>query len=72
MRESCYRSSNKIIGPCGPCSFINLIGLKGSPKLERELQESGRMKPFYATNFTSFLVWAEKYKVGIRIFVESV
>ena len=70
-KVTCYRSANKIIGPCGPCTFINLIGLKGDPKLEKKLQKIGRIKPFYASDFTSFLVWAEKYKLNVKVFVEK-
>jgi hypothetical protein len=70
-KESCYLSANKIIGPCGPCSFINLVGLSGKPELEQELAEEGRLKPFYASDFTSFLLWADKYNIKIKVFVED-
>ena len=70
MEEKCYKSANEIIGPCGPCSFINLIGLKGSPKLEKDLQKIGRLKPFYPSDFTSFLVWAKKYNLGFVIYAK--
>ena len=78
--DDCYITSvrtthkdrkNEIIGPCGPCSFINLVGLKGSFELEKELAEMGRMKPFYASNFTSFLIWAEHFNKEIELYVEN-
>jgi len=78
--EKCYITStktthkdkkNEIIGPCGPCSFINLIGIKGSFELEKELAEIGRMKPFYASNFTSFLIWGEHFGQEIQIHTED-
>lgn len=71
MKEKCYISAKKIIGPCGPCSFINLIGLKGSAKLEEELSELGKLKPFNLSDFTSFLLWSNKYKKDIEIYVNS-
>ncbi len=70
-KEPCYLSAKKIAGPCGPCSFINLIGLKGSSKLEKELAEIGRLKPFHFSDFTSFLIWAEKYNKDLEVYVES-
>ncbi|MEI7718704.1 MAG: hypothetical protein WCI72_02460 [archaeon] len=80
MKESCYITSTRtthkhrkkeIIGPCGPCTFINLIGLKGSFKLEKRLVELGRLKPFYASNISSFILWAKKYKKEIIIYTED-
>jgi len=78
--EHCYITStltthkerkDEIIGPCGPCSFINLIGLDGSFELEKKLAEMGRMKPFYASNFTSFLIWSEYFNKEIEVYVEN-
>ncbi len=66
----CYTFKSKVIGSCGACSFINLVGLKGSAKLEKELAEGGRMKPSWASDFTSFLLWGEKYGFDFKIFVE--
>ena len=80
MKEPCYITSTitthadrkkEIIGPCGPCTFINLIGLKGNFELEKELVESGRLKPFYASNISSFILWAKKYKKEIIIYTED-
>ena len=80
MTQECYISAtstthqdraNEIIGPCGPCSWINLLGLKGSFDLEKELAEIGRLKPFYASTFVSYLLWAEKYGVDVIVYVDS-
>ena len=63
-----YVSKSKIVGPCGPCSFINLTGIKGSIKLEKELAEIGRIKPFHASSYTAFLsVNKESMTSGIPI-----
>ena len=79
--EKCYITStrtthknrkNEIIGTCGPCSFINLVGLKGSFELEKQLAEMGRMKPFYASNFTSFLIWGEHFNKEIMVYTQNV
>lgn len=78
--QNCYISStltthkdraHEIIGPCGPCSWINLLELKGSFELEKELAEIGRLKPFYASSFISFLLWAEKYNVNVKVYTSS-
>ena len=76
--EKCYITSTitthkdrkkEIVGPCGPCSFINLVGLEGSFELEKRLSEMGRMKPFWASDFTSYLIWAEYFNKKIEVFV---
>ena len=70
--KGCFIVREGMIGPCGPSSFINALELKGSLKLARELSEIGRMKPSKASDFTSFLIWSEKYKIkDIKIFVEN-
>lgn len=78
--QDCYISStstthkdraHEIIGPCGPCSWINLLELKGSFELEKELAEIGRLKPFYASTFISFLLWAQKYGVDVDVYTSS-
>jgi len=56
---------------CGPCSLINMIGLKGNKKLENKLSELGRMKPFYASDYTSFLIWGKKYNVNFLVYTSS-
>lgn len=66
-----YIPSKIIIGACGPCSFINLTNLKGSTNLEKALSESGRIKPFYASGHSAFLVWADKYNKNLIAFVQS-
>lgn len=47
------------------------MGLRGSPKLEKNLSAIGRIKPFFATDYTSFLVWAHKYKKDIEVYTTS-
>ena len=78
--DNCYITStrtthkhrrNEIIGPCGPCSFINLVKLKGSFKLEKKLAQMGRLRPFYASDFTSFLIWAEHFKKKIEVYTQN-
>lgn len=80
MKEKCYITSvitthkdrrDEIIGPCGPCSFVNLVGLEGSFDLEKKLAEMGRLKPFHISNFTSFLIWAKYYGKDFRIVVSD-
>ncbi|MFH1500802.1 MAG: hypothetical protein ABIE22_02545 [archaeon] len=66
-----YTAKSKIIGPCGPCSFINLTGLKGTAKLEEQLAELGRLKPFHASTYSAFLVWMGKYHADMEVFTES-
>jgi hypothetical protein len=56
---------------CGPCSFINLTGIKANKKIENELSKTGRLKPFQVTVYTAFLIWAEKYKKNILIYTAS-
>jgi hypothetical protein len=63
---------SEIIGPCGPCTFINLIDLKGSFELEKKLASSGRLKPLYMSDFTSFLLWAKKYKKDLEIYTSQI
>ncbi|MBI2629642.1 hypothetical protein HYW76_00925 [Candidatus Pacearchaeota archaeon] len=62
---------HKLRGTCGPCSFINLIGLKGNIKIEEQLSKIGRLKPFLITDWTSFLIWAEKYNKNIEVYLKS-
>jgi hypothetical protein len=80
MKEKCYITStrtthknrkNEIIGPCGPCSFINLTKAKGSFEFEKRLAEMGRLKPFHASGYTAFLIWADKFKKDLKIFTAS-
>jgi len=80
MEEKCYITSTltthkhrkkEIIGPCGPCSFINLIKIKGNFELEKELAEIGRLKPFHACEYTAFLIWANKFKKKLKVFTSS-
>lgn len=66
-----YISKSGIIGPCGPCSFINLTGIKGSSKLEKELSELGRLKPFYLSTYGAFLVWGEKFHKNFQVYTTS-
>jgi len=78
--EKCYVTSTRnthqnrkdeIIGTCGPCSFINLFGLKGNFNFEKELAEMGRLKPFHASNFSSFLIWAEYLKKDVTVYTSG-
>lgn len=50
---------------------MNLIGLKGSLQLERGLIESGRAKPFFNSDWTSFLIWAKKYRVNLDVYLTT-
>lgn len=70
VKNKPYVSAKKIIGPGGPCSFINLTGLKGSPRFEKKLSEIGRLKPFHASTYSAFLEWAEKYKWDLTIYTK--
>jgi len=63
----CYVSKSDI--NCGPCAFINLIGLKGNKNLENKLSSTGRLKPFFANDYTSFLIWTNKYKKNIDVYI---
>lgn len=80
MKEKCYITSTKtthkhrkkeIIGPCGPCSFINLTRAKGNFEFEKKLAEMGRLKPFHASGYTAFLVWGNKFKKDFIVFTSS-
>jgi rRNA-processing protein FCF1 len=80
MNENCYITSTKtthahrkheIIGPCGPCSFINLTRTKGSFEFEKELAEKGRLRPFHASGYTAFLVWGHLYKKDLKVYTSS-
>ena len=53
---------------CGPCSFINLTGIRGNKKIEKDLAEKGKLKPFKASSYTAFLVWSKKYKKELIIY----
>ncbi len=64
-----YKSRGR--GYCGPCSFINLLGIKGSLKLERHLIEIGRAKPFFNSDWTSFLIWADLYKKDLEVYLTT-
>jgi hypothetical protein len=64
-----YKAKSNLVGPCGPCSFINLSGIKGNVKKEKELSKLGRFKPFGGTEYTGFLEWGNKYNLPIRVFV---
>ncbi|MCD6477108.1 MAG: hypothetical protein J7K26_03030 [Candidatus Aenigmarchaeota archaeon] len=64
-----YISKNK--GGCGPSTFINLIGLKGSKKLEKKISDLGRLHPFFANDYTSFLIWGREYNKNIIVYVTS-
>jgi hypothetical protein len=78
--ENCYITSlrtthkdkpKEIIGPCGSCSFINMVGLNGNFKLEKKMAEMGRLKPFHISNFTSFLIWSEYFNKKIKVIVSD-
>jgi len=56
---------------CGPCSFINLTGIRGNKKIEKKLAEEGKLKPFKASSYTAFLVWSKKYKKELTIYTAS-
>lgn len=56
---------------CGPCSFINLTGVDGNKKIEKDLAEKGKLKPFQASSYTSFLVWSKKYNKKLIIYTSS-
>lgn len=56
---------------CGPCSFINLTGIKANKNTEFELSEIGRLKPFHASTYSAFLVWAKKFKKDLLVFTSS-
>lgn len=80
MKEKCYITSirithkhrkKEIIGPCGPCSFINLTKAKGNFEFEKKLEEIGRLKPFHTSGYTSFLIWGNKFKKDLKIFTSS-
>lgn len=58
-------------GHCGPCSFINLLGIKGSLKLERKLMGAGRAKPFRNSDWTSFMIWADLYKKNFNVYLTT-
>ncbi|MBU0907799.1 MAG: hypothetical protein KKD18_00855 [Nanoarchaeota archaeon] len=66
-----YKAQSKLLGPCGPCCFINLTGMKGSPKKEIELSKIGRRKPFGGTDYTGFLEWGKKHNLPIQVFTTS-
>lgn len=66
-----YKSTSKLLGPCGPCTFINLTGRKGSARLELELNKIGRFKPFEGTEYTGFLEWGKKYDLEVEVVTES-
>jgi len=69
MKMKVYISKSRV--NCGPCSFINLAGLKGNKKLEEELASTGKLKPFKLSDYTSFLVWAKKYQVPLEFYTAS-
>jgi hypothetical protein len=69
MKLKFYKAKER--GHCGPCSFINLLGIKGSLKLERSLIESGRAKPFHNSDWTSFLIWADLYKKDLMVYLTT-
>jgi len=56
---------------CGPCSFINLTGIKGNKKLEENLSKEGKLKPFRASSYTAFLIWGNKYNKKLTIYTAS-
>ena len=64
-----YTTKNKY--NCGPCSFINLTGIRGNKKIEKDLAEKGKLKPFKASSYTAFLVWSKKYKKELTIYTAS-
>jgi hypothetical protein len=70
MQKS-YKAKSKLAGPCGPCSFINLTGIKGSPKKEEELSKTGRFKPFRGTMYTGFLEWGKRYNLPMQVYTTS-
>jgi len=57
---------------CGPCSFINLTEIKGSKKIEEDLAKIGKLKPFKISDWTSYLIWADKYHKEVKVFVTKV
>jgi hypothetical protein len=66
-----YKAQSKLLGPCGPCCFINLTGIKGSPRKEIELWKIGRFKPFRGTMYTGFLEWGKRYNLPMQVFTTS-
>lgn len=64
-----YKSKGRF--NCGPCSFINLIGLKGSIRLENQLAKEGKLKPFKASSYTAFLIWSDKYRRELTVYTAS-
>lgn len=66
-----YKAKSNMLGPCGPCAFINLTGKKGSAKLEVSLSKIGRFKPFGGTEYTGFLEWGTKYNLPIEVYTTS-
>ena len=56
---------------CGPCSLINMLQIKGSKKLEEQLSEIGRLKPFRASFYSSFLIWSKRYHKDFQIFTST-
>ena len=79
-KVNCYTTSTKtthshrkseVVGPCGPCPFINLVGIKGSFNLEKKLAQAGRLKPFHISDYTSFLVWGEEFNKDFMVYTSS-
>jgi hypothetical protein len=64
-----YISKSKV--NCRPCSFINLTGIKGNKKIEETLASTGQLTPFKASNYSTFLVWAERHKVNLNTYTQS-
>jgi len=51
--------------------LLILLGLKGSVFLEKKLFDLGGVKPANFSDFTSFLIWAKKYGVDLKIYIED-
>lgn len=56
---------------CGPCSFINLTGIATNKKVEMELSQTGKLKPFKASSYSAFLVWAKRYNIDLNVYTNS-
>jgi hypothetical protein len=56
---------------CGPCSFINLTGIKGNKKNEGRLAREGKLKPFKASSYILFLIGGNIFKKNLTVYTRS-